>query len=220
MQHGEDIKFCVQCAEVFPSAPWEEITCPECGYSISESEYEKLLNIGSSVFDYHTDSTNKEISDTEYSKVYPELMIIEVSELLKFVSMTVASGVIGSGSWEVTKKGLSKVVENYGKLKGKKSPEYLEAKKLVDSEKGLSEIAESSSKRFKLKKSRKKGFFKLFKKAPELDTELLSVLEDLYPDSLKGGKIDTQFLEEAIAELNRRRQAEKKALQLDIWKNV
>lgn len=220
MQHGEDIKFCVQCAEVFSSAGGEIVTCPECSYSISESEYEKLLNIGSSVYDYHTDPTNKEISDAEYSLVYPELMIIEVSELLKFVSMTVASGVIGSGSWEVTKKGLNKVIENYGKLKGKKSPEYLEAKRLIDSEEGLREIADSSSRRFKLKKTKRKGFFKLFKKAPELDTELVNVLEDLHPDSLKGGKIDTQFIEEAIAELNRRHQEEKKALQLDIWKNV
>ncbi|MCI9035627.1 MAG: hypothetical protein HFJ08_16605 [Lachnospiraceae bacterium] len=98
-------KICFYCASVYEEKDKEILTCPICGKTIHLSEYEKVMkNIRQAVFQGWTCRIEYEHEDNG-RRYYTE----QCGEILNFIALAIASGIIGNLSTDVVKKVFSKI---------------------------------------------------------------------------------------------------------------
>jgi hypothetical protein len=108
MNHKENDfrKICFHCASVYEAEDKELLVCPICGKSIQTSEYERIMqSIRQAVFGGWTCRIQYENEKHEGKHYYTE----QYGEILNFVAIAVASGVIGNVSYDIVKKVLNKL---------------------------------------------------------------------------------------------------------------
>ena len=108
MNHKENDfrKICFHCASIYEAEDKELLVCPICGKSIQTSEYERIMqSIRQAVFGGWTCRIQYENEKHEWKHYYTE----QCGEILNFVAIAVASGVIGNVSYDIVKKVLNKL---------------------------------------------------------------------------------------------------------------
>ena len=103
MDHKEDDyrKICFHCASIYEMEDGEILTCPVCGRSIPTSEYERVMQgIRQAVFGGWTCRGEYEGAEDDGKHYYTE----PCGEMLNFVAVAVASGLIGNMSYDIVKK--------------------------------------------------------------------------------------------------------------------
>lgn len=116
MNHKENDfrKICFYCASVYEMEDKELLKCPACGKSVQLFEYEKIMqSMRQAVFGGWTCRIQYENEKDEGKRYYTE----QCGEILNFVAVAVASGVIGNFSYDIIKKVLSKLKLYIGKEK-------------------------------------------------------------------------------------------------------
>jgi len=84
----------------------EILTCPVCGRSIPSSEYERVMqSIRQAVFRGWTCRVEYENTEDDGKRYYTE----HCGEILNFVAVAVASGLIGNMSYDIVKKVFGKI---------------------------------------------------------------------------------------------------------------
>lgn len=109
MDHKEDDfrKICFHCASIYEMEDGEILTCPFCGRSIPTSEYERVMQgIRQAVFGGWTCRAEYEGAEDDGKRYYTE----PCGEILNFVAVAVASGLIGNMSYDIVKKVFGKIV--------------------------------------------------------------------------------------------------------------
>ena len=109
MDHKEDDfrKICFHCASIYEMEDGEILTCPVCGRSIPTSEYERVMQgIRQAVFGGWTCREEYEGAEDDGKRYYTE----PCGEMLNFVAVAVASGLIGNMSYDIVKKVFCKIV--------------------------------------------------------------------------------------------------------------
>lgn len=109
MDHKEDDfrKICFHCASIYEMEDGEILTCPFCGRSIPTSEYERVMQgIRQAVFGGWTCRAEYEGAEDDGKRYYTE----PCGEILNFVAVAVASGLIGNMSYHIVKKVFGKIV--------------------------------------------------------------------------------------------------------------
>lgn len=109
MDHKEDDfrKICFHCASIYEMEDGEILTCPFCGRSIPTSEYERVMQgIRQAVFGGWTCRVEYEGAEDDGKRYYTE----PCGEILNFVAVAVASGLIGNMSYDIVKKVFGKIV--------------------------------------------------------------------------------------------------------------
>ena len=107
MNHKENDfrKICFHCASIYEAEDKELLVCPICGKSIQTSEYERIMqSMRQAVFGGWTCRIQYENEKDEGKHYYTE----QCGEILNFVAIAVASGVIGNVSYDIVKKVLNK----------------------------------------------------------------------------------------------------------------
>jgi len=120
MDHKENDfrKICFHCASIYEMEDGEILVCPVCGRSIPSSEYERVMqSIRQAVFGGWTCRVEYEEVEDDGKRYYTE----HCGEILNFVAVAVASGLIGNMSYDIVKKVFVKI-GSYLKL-SKKSHE-------------------------------------------------------------------------------------------------
>lgn len=138
MERKEDDnrKICFYCASVYEEKDKEKLNCPVCGKIIYLSEYEKVMkNIRQAVFEGWTCRIEYENED-EGRRYYTE----QCGEILNFIALAIASGIIGNFSSDIVKKVCSKIVA-YLK-QSKKNRENKILTDFLESPKKISKFAE------------------------------------------------------------------------------
>lgn len=106
-KEGDLRKICFHCASIYEIEDGEILTCPVCGRSIPVSEYERVMQgIRQAVFGGWTCRERYEGAEDDGRRYYTE----PCSEILNFVAVAVASGLIGNMSYDIVKKVLGKIV--------------------------------------------------------------------------------------------------------------
>ncbi len=108
MDHKENDfrKICFHCASIYEIEDREIFTCPVCGRSIPSSEYERIMqNIRQAVFGGWTCRVEYEDSEGNGKRYYTE----HCGEILNFVALAAASGLIGNMSYDIIKKVFGKI---------------------------------------------------------------------------------------------------------------
>lgn len=108
MNHKENDfrKICFYCASIYEAEDKEVLVCPICGKSISVAEYERIMQgMRQAVFGGWTCRIQYENEKNEGKRYYTE----QCGEILNFVAIAVASGVIGNVSYDIVKKVLNKL---------------------------------------------------------------------------------------------------------------
>lgn len=108
MNHRENDfrKICFRCASIYEAEDKELLICPICGKSIRISEYEKIMQgMRQAVFGGWTCRIQYENEKDKGKRYYTE----QCGELLNFVVIAVASGLIGNVSYDIVKKVLNKL---------------------------------------------------------------------------------------------------------------
>ena len=106
-KEGDFRKICFHCASIYETEDGEILTCPVCGKSILSSEYEKVMQgIRQAVFGGWTCRERYGGAEDDGRRYYTE----PCSEILNFVAVAVASGLIGNMSYDIVKKVFVKIV--------------------------------------------------------------------------------------------------------------
>lgn len=108
MNHKENDfrKICFYCASIYEAEDKEVLVCPICGKSISMAEYERIMQgMRQAVFGGWTCRIQYENEKNEGKRYYTE----QCGEILNFVAIAAASGVIGNVSYDIVKKVLNKL---------------------------------------------------------------------------------------------------------------
>ena len=106
-KEGDFRKICFHCASIYEMEGEEILTCPVCGKSILLSEYEKVMQgIRQAVFGGWTCRAEYEGAEDDGKRYYTE----PCGEILNFVAVAVASGLIGNMSYDIVKKVFGKIV--------------------------------------------------------------------------------------------------------------
>ena len=106
-KEGDFRKICFHCASIYETEDGEILTCPVCGKSILSSEYEKVMQgIRQAVFGGWTCRERYGGAEDDGRRYYTE----PCSEILNFVAVAVASGLIGNMSYDIVKKVFGKIV--------------------------------------------------------------------------------------------------------------
>ena len=106
-------KICFYCASVYEEKDKEILTCPICGKTIHLSEYEKVMkNIRQAVFQGWTCRIEYEHEDNG-RRYYTE----QCGEILNFIALAIASGIIGICQPMLLKKYSVKLVHIFDKVK-------------------------------------------------------------------------------------------------------
>lgn len=106
-KEGDFRKICFHCASIYETEDGEILTCPVCGKSILLSEYEKVMQgIRQAVFGGWTCRKRYDGVEDDGRRYYTE----PCSEILNFVAVAVASGLIGNMSYDIVKKVFVKIV--------------------------------------------------------------------------------------------------------------
>ena len=106
-KEGDFRKICFHCASIYETEDGEILTCPVCGKSILLSEYEKVMQgIRQAVFGGWTCRAEYEGAEDDGKRYYTE----PCGEILNFVAVAVASGLIGNMSYDIVKKVFVKIV--------------------------------------------------------------------------------------------------------------
>ena len=108
MNHKENDfrKICFYCASIYEAEDKELLVCPICGKSIPMSEYERIMQgMRQAVFGGWTCRIQYENEKNEGKHYYTE----QCGEILNFVAIAVASGLIGNVSYDIVKKVLNKL---------------------------------------------------------------------------------------------------------------
>ena len=122
-KEGDFRKICFHCASIYEMEGEEILTCPVCGKSILLSEYEKVMQgIRQAVFGGWTCRERYDGVEDDGRRYYTE----PCSEILNFVAVAVASGLIGNMSYDIVKKVFGKIVSYL-----KRSKKSCEAETLV-----------------------------------------------------------------------------------------
>lgn len=125
MEHkrGDNRKICFNCASIYEEKDEEILKCPICCKSISRNEYEKIMScIRPIVFSSWTCRKQYE-NDKSGMRYYTE----QCGEILNFVALAIASGILGNVAYD-TVKAIIKKIASYLKLCAKTE----EDKKFVD----------------------------------------------------------------------------------------
>lgn len=97
---------CFYCASIYEAEDKELLVCPICGKSIPMSEYERIMQgMRQAVFGGWTCRIQYENEKNEGKHYYTE----QCGEILNFVAIAVASGLIGNVSYDIVKKVLNKL---------------------------------------------------------------------------------------------------------------
>lgn len=130
-KEGDFRKICFHCASIYEMGDREILTCPVCGRSILLSEYERVMqSIRQAVFGGWTCRERYEGAEDDGRRYYTE----PCGEILNFVAVAVASGLIGNVSYDIIKKVFGKIVS------------YLKRSKKNCEDKTLAEFLESPEK--------------------------------------------------------------------------
>lgn len=124
MNHREDDfrKICFHCASIYEAEDRELLVCPICGKSIPISEYERIMQgIRQAVFGGWTCRIQYENEKDEEKYYYTE----QCGEILNFVAIAVASGLIGNASYDIVKKVLNKLRLYAGRRKRSREDEIV-----------------------------------------------------------------------------------------------
>ena len=106
-KEGDFRKICFHCASIYEMEDEEILTCPVCGKSILLSEYERVMQgIRQAVFGGWTCREEYEGAEDDGKRYYTE----PCGEILNFVAVAVASGLIGNMSYDIVKKVFGKIV--------------------------------------------------------------------------------------------------------------
>ena len=106
-KEGDFRKICFHCASIYETEDGEILTCPVCDKSILSSEYEKVMQgIRQAVFGGWTCRERYGGAEDDGRRYYTE----PCSEILNFVAVAVASGLIGNMSYDIVKKVFGKIV--------------------------------------------------------------------------------------------------------------
>ena len=106
-KEGDFRKICFHCASIYETEDGEILTCPVCDKSILSSEYEKVMQgIRQAVFGGWTCRAEYEGAEDDGKRYYTE----PCGEILNFVAVAVASGLIGNMSYDIVKKVFVKIV--------------------------------------------------------------------------------------------------------------
>ncbi len=106
-KEGDFRKICFHCASIYEMEDSEILTCPVCGRSIPISEYERVMQgIRQAVFGGWTCRERYEGAEDDGRRYYTE----PCGEILNFVAVAVASGLIGNMSYDIVKKVFGKIV--------------------------------------------------------------------------------------------------------------
>ena len=106
-KEGDFRKICFHCASIYETEDGEILTCPVCDKSILSSEYEKVMQgIRQAVFGGWTCRERYGGAEDDGRRYYTE----PCSEILNFVAVAVASGLIGNMSYDIVKKVFVKIV--------------------------------------------------------------------------------------------------------------
>ena len=106
-KEGDFRKICFHCASIYETEDGEILTCPVCDKSILSSEYEKVMQgIRQAVFGGWTCRERYGGAEDDGRRYYTE----PCSEILNFVAVAVASGLIGNMSYDIVKKVFCKIV--------------------------------------------------------------------------------------------------------------
>ena len=107
MEHKENDfrKICFCCGNIYEEKDIPILTWPVCGKSICLSNYEKVMkNIRQAVFSGWTCRIQYENEDSD-RRYYTE----QCGEILNFIGVAVASGIIGNLSTDIVKKVINKI---------------------------------------------------------------------------------------------------------------
>lgn len=124
MDHKENDfrKICFHCASIYEMGDGEILTCPICGRSMLPLEYERVMqNIRQAVFRGWTCRVKYENEEDDGKRYYTE----HCGEILNFVAVAVASGLIGNMSYDIVKKVFGKIVSYLKKSKKNREDEIL-----------------------------------------------------------------------------------------------
>ena len=106
-KEGDFRKICFHCASIYETEDGEILTCTVCGKRILLSEYEKVMQgISQAVFGGWTCRAEYEGAEDDGKRYYTE----PCGEILNFVAVAVASGLIGNMSYDIVKKVFGKIV--------------------------------------------------------------------------------------------------------------
>ncbi len=133
MEHKEHDfrKICFYCATIYATEDKEILICPVCHKSISISEYERIMgSVRQSVFQGWTCRIEYESNEDEEKLYYTE----QCGEILNFVALAIASGLIGKISSDIYDKVIDKIKS------------YLAKNKMNNEDNVLSDFLNSSEK--------------------------------------------------------------------------
>ena len=109
MDHKENDfrKICFHCASIYEMEDGEILTCPVCGRSMQLSEYERIMHsIRQAVFRGWTCRVEYENAEDDGKRYYTE----PCGEILNFIAVAAASGVIGNFSTAILRKVYYKII--------------------------------------------------------------------------------------------------------------
>lgn len=116
----QELKICFACATIYEAQNTDVLLCPHCGHQISLSEYEKVLSDVRSAVHYGWNyrlAYEKQLQ--EEGQIRTHYYLVPYEEIINFVALAIASGIIGGFAYDVVKKVINKISE-FSKNRGHK----------------------------------------------------------------------------------------------------
>lgn len=109
---GNNLKICFACANIHNEVDSQIIACPYCGNRESIEEYEIVLNKAREAVHYGWNYRLRYEKDLkEKGRIDTYYFLEQSEEILNFIAVAIASGVIGGFAYDVVKKVITKILE-------------------------------------------------------------------------------------------------------------
>ena len=109
---GKNLKICFACANIHNEVDSPIIVCPYCGNRESIEEYEIVLNKAREAVHYGWNYRLRYEKDLkEKGRIDTYYFLEQSEEILNFIAVAIASGVIGGFAYDVVKKVITKILE-------------------------------------------------------------------------------------------------------------
>ena len=105
-------KICFACATIYEAQNADVLVCPHCGHQVSLKEYEKILNNVRAAVHYGWNyrlAYEKQLQ--EDGEIHTYYYLAPYEEIINYVALAIASGIIGGFAYDVVKKVISKISE-------------------------------------------------------------------------------------------------------------
>ena len=109
---GNNLKICFACANIHNEVGSQIIVCPYCGNRESIEEYEIVLNKAREAVHYGWNYRLRYEKDLkEKGRIDTYCFLEQSEEILNFIAVAIASGVIGGFAYDVVKKVITKILK-------------------------------------------------------------------------------------------------------------